>query len=149
MNVLVGEAMEAKAEDVHLRLAEYRDGVVIDLGDAAGGAVIVRPGDWKIGNRSPILFRRTALTGTLPPPGRGGALAELRELLNVTDESWPMIVVFLAAALLPNMPHPILLLGGLQGTGKTSAARTLVSLFDPSPAPLRSEPRNTEQWQIA
>ena len=109
----------------------------------------MRPDQWKVVERSPVLFRRTALTGALPMPERGGTLAELRDVLNVTNESWPLIVGWLVAALIPNIPHPVLLLSGLQGTGKSFAARVLVLLFDPSPAPLRSEPRNMDDWQVA
>src|SRR5262249_3436910 len=149
LNVLAGEALDAEAEPVRLRLAAHEGGVVIDLGDATGRAVIVRPGGWEVVECSPLLFRRTALTGMLPVPVRGGTLAELRDLLNVTDESWPLIVGWLVASLLPDMPHAVLLLSGLQGSGKSCAARVLVLLVDSSAAPLRSEPRDLEQWQIA
>ena len=149
LNVLTGEALNAEPEPVHLRLATYGDGIVIDLADADGRAIIVRPGAWEVVERSPVLFRRTALTGALPIPERGGKLTELRDLLNVTDEGWPLIVGWLVAALLPDIPHAVLLLSGLQGTGKSCAARVLVLLFDPSAAPLRSDPRDLEQWQIA
>ena len=50
--------------------------------------------------------------------------------------------------MLPNIPHPVLMLGGEQGTGKTSAARLLIGLVDPSIAPLRSAPRDAEQWAV-
>jgi hypothetical protein len=148
LNVLAGEALDAEAEPVYLRLAAHEASVVIDLARADGQAVIVRPSGWEVARRSPVLFRRTALTGALPIPIRGGTLAELRDLLNVTDSSWPLIVGFLVAALLPDMPHAILLLSGGQGTGKSCVARFLVLLVDPSAAPLRSEPRDLEQWQI-
>ncbi len=87
--------------------------------------------------------------GALPSPERGGDLAELRTMLNVTAETWPLVLGWLVAALVPIMPHPILLLGGQQGTGKTTAAEQLVGLVDPSPAILRSPPRDPEQWAIS
>jgi hypothetical protein len=148
LSVLVGTALNAEPEPVHLRLASHDDGVVIDLGDPRGRAVIVRPGGWEVVERSPVSFRRSALTGTLPIPERGGTLNELRELLNVSDESWPQIVGWLVAALVPDIPHPILLLSGLQGAGKSCAARLLTTLVDPSPAPLRSEPKDLEQFSV-
>jgi hypothetical protein len=150
MNVLHGEALDADAEPVHLRLAmQHGETVVIDLADAAGRAVTINASDWQVVDRSPVLFRRTALTSVLPIPERGGALSDLRKLLNVSDQSWPLIVGWLVAALLPEIPHPILLLSGTQGSGKSCAARVLVGLVDPSPAPLRGEPHDLEQWQVA
>jgi hypothetical protein len=148
LNVVAGEALAAPPEPVHLRVATREDGVVIDLGNLTGQVVMVRPGTWEVMDRSPVLFRRSALTAAMPTPERGGTLAELRELLNVTDESWPLVLCWLVAAYLPEIPHAVLLLSGLQGTGKSCAARIPVSLVDPSPAPLRSEPRDLEQWQI-
>lgn len=149
MNVLAGEALDAEVEPVHLRLATHQGGIVIDLGDVQGRAVQVHPGGWKVLDRSPVLFRRTALTGQLPVPVHGGELAELTEIVNIGDDSWPLIIGWLVAALMPDIPHPVLMLNGLQGTGKSRAARTLISLIDPSAAPLRSEPRDAEQWAMA
>ena len=162
LTVLEGEAMDAEPELLALRIATLpdsndrdgfpgpgADGIVIDLGDLTGRAVVVRPGTWEIVDQSPVLFRRTALTGPLPEPERDGDLTELRNLLNCDDESWPVLVGWLVAALMPSIPHPILMLGGEHGTGKSSAARLLGSIVDPSPAPLRSVPRDTEGWAMA
>ncbi len=149
MMSLRGEALEAAAEPVHLRVAEHDGNIVIDLGDASGRAVVVSPGSWAVVGRSPVLFRRTNATGALPVPEPGGDLQELRGLLNVTDESWPVLMGWLVAAFFPDMPHAILLLGGEQGAGKTTTAKALVGLFDPSPAPVRTQPREAKQWMIS
>ena len=149
LTVLTGEAYSANPESVALRVAKYDSAIVLDLGDASGRAVIVRGAGWEVVDRSPVLFHRTALTASLPVPERGGNLSELRDLFNITNESWPILLGWLISALFPEIPHPILLLSGTQGTGKTTAARILVSLFDPSGAPLRSEPRDVEQWAIS
>lgn len=111
--------------------------------------MIVDADGWRLVDRSPILSQRTALTGALPTPVRGGTLDSLRDLLNVTDESWPILLGWMVAALIPDMPHPILMLGGQQGTGKTTAARYICGLFDPSDAPTRSQPRDPEAWAMS
>jgi len=145
---LEGAAMECTPETVHLRVAEHDGEIVIDLGDADGRAVVVADGHWYIAEKSPILFRRTALTGAMPEPKQGGDIGALRELLNVDDESWPLVLGWLVAALMPSIPHPILLFGGEQGTGKSTAARMAVGLIDPSPAPLRSQPKDERDWAV-
>ncbi len=148
LTLLAGEAYAAAPEPVYLRVAEHAKNIVIDLGDLAGRAIVVSASEWRVVDRSPVVFRRTAATGALPVPERGGDLAELRTMLNVTADTWPLVVGWLAAGLVPNMPHPILLLGGQQGTGKSTAAEQLVGLIDPSPAVLRSPPRDSETWAI-
>lgn len=146
---LQGEALEMEAEPIYLRVAEHDGKIVIDLGDAQGRAVVVGPNTWEVVDRSPVLFRRTATTAKLPRPLPGGDLHGLRGLLNVTEETWPLVQGWLVAALVPEIPHPILLLGGQQGAGKTTAARLLGGLFDPSPVPVRSQPRDARQWAIS
>lgn len=143
-----GEAVEQVPEPVHLRVASYGDGVVLDLGTPDGAAVVITKTGWQVVPRSPVLFQRTGLTGALPIPVRGGDMNKLREVLNVAEESFPLLVGWLVAAFMPDIPHPILMLGGLQGTGKTTAARFITGLFDPSDAPTRSQPRDPEAWAM-
>ena len=65
---LRGEALECEPEPVHLRVARDGGRIVLDLGDSAGRAVVVDDKGWRIERSSPVLFRRTALTGRLPDP---------------------------------------------------------------------------------
>lgn len=148
-SMLRGEAIEMPSEPLFLRVAPYKGGVVLDLGTADGAAVIVDGAGWRVESRSPVLFQRTALTGSLPIPVRGGSIESLRELVNVTEASWPLLLGFMVASLIPDMPHPILMLGGMQGTGKSTAARFICGLFDPSDAATRSQPRDTEGWAMS
>lgn len=146
--VIEGEAQQASPEPVHLRCALDGTSVAVDLGTTTGEALVITAGDWRVRERSPVLFRRTELTGALPAPERGGSIDALARLINVRAEDFGVYVGWLVATLLP-WPRPILLFGGEQGTGKSSAARTTVSLVDPSPAPLRTAPRDVESWVTA
>jgi hypothetical protein len=96
--------------------------------------------------RSPVLFRRTPLTGPLPVPVRGGSLDPLAELLNVDEARFRVIVAWLVSALFPSIPHPILALVGEQGTAKTTAGRLVMSLVDSSPAAVRTPPKEMRSW---
>src|SRR5438876_709873 len=75
-----GRAMAAAPAELALRVARHGDGLVLDLGVPSGQAVIIDPGGWRITERSPVLFRRTKLTGALPAPQRDGRLEAMREL---------------------------------------------------------------------
>ncbi len=149
---LEGKAQDAEPEPLALRMARTPDGhIVLDLGDATGRAVVVTPTGWTVEDVSPVLFRRTALTATLAEPVEAvpADLLDLRRLLNVTDDSWPLVVGWMIAALAVDIGHPILLLDGIQGTGKTTAAKLIIGLIDPSGVSTRSEPRDAEQWAVA
>jgi hypothetical protein len=149
VTVLEGEAQESDRERVFPRVGEHNRDVVLDLGRKDGSVVVVNSTGWRVEGRSPVPFRRSALTSELPEPQRGGSADELRDLVNVSDETWPLVLGWIVAAFLPSTPHPILMLGGLHGTGKSTAARMLVGLLDPSPAALRSPPSDDRQWAVA
>lgn len=148
---LEGIAQEAEPVAAHLRVAQHEDEIYIDLGDAGEHVVKIAHGRWDIIETGvPVLFRRTALTGEFPIPERGGDIHELWELLNVEAVDRPVVLAWLVAALAcPGIPHPALALFGEQGTGKSTAARTLVALTDPSPVPLRKPPREADGWVTA
>jgi hypothetical protein len=149
--VLEGEAQGIDPTEVALRVGRSPvDGrLVLDLGGDDGRAVVIGAYGWEIVGVSPVLFWRTNATLPLPTPDDLGSLADLRALLNVSDVDWPLIVAWLVAALVPDMPHPVLLLRGEQGTAKSTAARLLTSLIDRCASQLRTAPRNVEDWAVA
>lgn len=149
--VLEGEAQQG-SDPVGVALRVGRDAVgrlVLDLGDDTGRAVVVDARGWSVVESSPVLFWRTNATLPLPTPAYGGRLDRLRDLLNVSDDDWPLVVAWLVAALIPEIPHPVLLLRGEHGTAKSTAARLLTSLLDRCGSQLRTAPRNVEDWCVA
>lgn len=146
--VIEGIAQDAEPEPLHLRVAEHGGAHWLDLGDASGRAVRVDANGWDVTD-PPVLFRRTVLTGALPVPERGGSLSDLWRALNISEADKPLAAAYLVAALHTDIAHPVLTLLGEQGTGKSTAARMLVSCIDASPAPLRKPPRDADSWVTA
>ena len=145
--VLEGRALGATRCPLPLRSTRLDDGsVVIDLGDESGRAIVVGPNGSHIVDRSPVTFRRSELISPLPEP-RVGDLADLTTLLNVAPEDRPLVLAQQVGALL-GIPVPIVLFRGPAGAAKTSAARALARTIDPSPAPVRSVPRDPEGWAV-
>jgi hypothetical protein len=139
MLVIEGMAQETEPTELALRVAKAHGAVWIDMGDTTGRAIRVGTDGWSIVDEPPVLFRRTELTGALPEP-EPGDLAELWEWINVDEPDRPIVLAWLLAALLPDLPHPVLNLSGEQGTGKTTTEKVLVSLIDPTPVPTRKAP---------
>ena len=153
MTVLEGQAVDTDAEPVELRVARNGGSLVLDLGTPDGRAVVIGPDGWEIVDASPVLFRRTRLTSPLPTPTRANAseadgFDRLRGLLNVSEEGFRHMAAWLVAGLFPGIAHPILSLSGEQGTAKSTTGRMLVSLIDPSPAPLRASPKDVQAWTV-
>ncbi len=150
IDVLEAQAGGCERVSIQVRCAHLKDGLVIDLGDAAGRAVVVRDGGWTVEKSPPpgIFFRRTRMTEAMPKPKRGGRLDALRDLVNVDEAGWDLIRAWLVLAWLPHVPVPILSISGYQGTGKSVLGRALISLVDPSPSALRAGPkgRDLAEW---
>ena len=154
----------AQPSTLDLRVAKGADDtVVLDLGDPTGRAAVIKPKGWEIVDRSPapVLFRRTKLTAPLPTPemvvNLRATLGVMRALFNVTDHGWALLLGWLVSALIPGIPRAILLLQGEQGTGKSDAAKMVISLVDPTGGSLLDEananarklPRDEEDWSAA
>lgn len=149
LNVLEGKAERLDPEPLHLRVARHGNAVWIDVGDADGTAIEVTAAGWRFATQVPVMFRRTELTSPLPLPRYGGKFERVWEFLNVAPDDRPTLLAFLVAAFIPDIPHPILTLAGEQGTGKSTTARMLGQLVDPSPAQLRKPPRDADGFSIA
>lgn len=152
LTVLIGRAEECDPEPVELRVGRLASGaIVIDLGTVEGHAVVVEPGTWRLVQRSPLLFRRSQVMRKLPIPVEPGTgtLDGFRALLNVGDEGWQLVVGWLVAALIPDIPHPMVVLSGLAGAGKSDATKMLVRLIDDTHTPTRAIPKDgLDGWGI-
>jgi hypothetical protein len=153
LGVLRGQAMKTEPRELAIRYG--RDGdkitgkIIVDLGRVDGKAVEIDAAGWRVVDRSPILFERTELVGELPIPVEGGTVEELRGLLNIGDADFDVLVGWIVAAMIPEIAHPILMLGGGQGTGKTTAATMIVGVLDASDAPTRTQPRDLENFCLS
>jgi hypothetical protein len=96
--------------DTPIRVAEHDGAIYLDLCDSDWRAVEVRPAAWSIVNPPPVYFRRCKAMAPLPGPAADGSIEDLRRLVNVTDEDWPLLAAWLVAALRPVGPYPVLCL---------------------------------------
>ena len=133
---------------VHVRVGEHEGKVYLDLCNESWQVVEISPDGWQILDESPVRFRRSRGMLPLPTPQRGGSIDQLREFLNVNDDTWRLIVAWLIAALRPRGPYPALALFAEQGSGKSTTGRLVRDLIDPNAAPLRAEPRDARDLMI-
>ncbi|WP_385619872.1 ATP-binding protein [Streptomyces sp. P8-A8] len=148
MTVLEGIAEDNDPVPVHLRVGSTPEGrIVVDLGTADGRAVVVSPGCWEVVDRAPVLFRRSGAMAPMPVPVRTpDGLDRFHSMLNMDESAFRQMAAWMAAAWLPDIPHPILTCKGEQGTGKSMTAQMAINLIDPSPAARRSQPRDEKAW---
>ena len=69
-------------------------------------------------------------------PSREGSIELLRPYVNLTERDFRLLVVWMAAAIRPVGPYPILAISGEQGIAKSTLIRIIRRLIDPQHAPL-------------
>ena len=151
-NLLEAQALFDGPElEVHTRVAVIDDGLMyVDLCTPQWEMAEVSRMGWRVVSSAPVKFRRPRGMLQLPYPEPGGDISELREFLNVdSDEDFILLVSFIVAALRGRGPFPILILGGEQGSAKSTAEKLIRLLIDPNSAPLRRPPRDERDLMIA
>lgn len=150
LEYLEAKAFQSGAEnEVHVRVAGHDSNVYLDLCDRNWNAVEITPDGWQVISNPPVKFRRAPGMYPLPVPERGGSIQELRRHVNVTDESWPLVLAYLVGCLQPWGPFPIAAIFAEQGSGKSTTARRVRDVIDPGKAALRSLPREERDLMIA
>lgn len=141
--------------ELYLRSARQGDDAIyVDMGDKAERVLRITPDGWDIldpGDDVPVLFRRTNVTSAFPTPERGGSLDPLWAFVNLRSRADRALIEgwLVAAWLLIGLPCPILAILGEQGTAKTSSARCVFALVDPSAAPVRRPPSDADRLMHA
>lgn len=150
INLIEARALfDGSEQPVFIRVAEHDDKIYVDLCNDDWEAVEISQDGWRVVPTPPVKFRRCDGMLAIPTPRSGGKLEELRTFLNVDDDIWYLVVAWLAAALRPNSPIPLLVLTGEQGSAKSVTARILQQLIDPNSAPLRSCPQDDRNLVIS
>ena len=150
LSVLDAKAQyDGKEHSTFHRLARFEDSIYIDLCNGKWEVVEVTTDGWKIISTKdcPIKFTRPKGIGALPTPERGGSVDMLRAYIHIPDEEWLLIASFLLACFKPEGPYPILNLVAEQGSGKSTTAKILKWLVDPTSTMgrlLRISPRDEQ-----
>jgi hypothetical protein len=146
---------EGGTPSIFLRVGHGGDGdgdgsaVYLDLADPSGQAVKIGPEGWSVIANPGVNFRRPYGHLPLPTPSREGSIELLRPYVNLTESDFRLLIVWMAAALRPVGPYPVLALYGEHGTAKSTLARVIRLLIDPHARPLVAQPRNPDNRREA
>ena len=138
LNTLESMALfQGEKHTLYNRVAPDPNGaaVWIDMCDDKWRAIKVSAEGWSIINDPPILFKRYSHQQPLVEPTRDGDPWKLLDFCNIdkTDKNTRLpLMVICTSYLIPTIPHPILVLYGIQGSGKTWLFNLIRRVFDPS-----------------
>jgi len=130
------------------RVAPADDGFWIDMTDDKWRAIKVTAEGWEIVDQPPILFKRYSHQQPMVEPKRTGDPWRFLDFINIDKEDEATRLTLLCTIisyLIPNIPHVILCLYGIQGSGKTMLFKLIKCLIDPSAVDILTLPRDERE----
>lgn len=117
---------------LHYRVAPDRESFYYDLADSKWRVVKVDSEGWEI-TEHPYKFKRAGNTAAQVEPKTGGDLGRVLPYISVKGKAEQVLLqVYLVACLVPDIPHPLLLLTGEKGAAKSTLTRIIRRLVDPA-----------------
>lgn len=138
-----GICLNHPRRELHNRVAWYDGKLYYDLTDSQWRGVEVTPEGWRVVPLPPI-FRRHQHQLPQVEPVKGGTLADMWGFLNIPEADHRLFLTVLVSYFIPDIPHPIMILHGEQGSGKSVVGRLLRMLVDPSRVPTHALPKDLE-----
>ncbi|OQX04481.1 MAG: hypothetical protein BWK73_36060 [Thiothrix lacustris] len=154
LEIINADTDEAPRQPVYLRYAPIPEaaGVYVDLCNDQWEVVEVTATGWRViaGSECKAKFRRVQHSKPVPPPERGGDIADLWKHVNVQgDDSRLLVLAWLLDVMRVTTHYPVLELVAGQGSAKSTTQERLRMLTDPSTHPLRQEPRSIENLSVS
>ncbi|MGH7801040.1 MAG: hypothetical protein ACREOW_10510 [Thermodesulfobacteriota bacterium] len=147
LNVLEAKArFEGEMYKLHVRVAWHDGAIWYDLGNWQ--AVKITASGWEIVVDPPILFKRYPhqRAQVIPEDCGQDDIFELFKFLNIRKEEQLLFIASLVCALIPDIPHPLDGLHGVQGTAKTTGLKIKKELIDPSELRILTPPNNIAEF---
>lgn len=144
-----GHCSQGPIHRVFRRVAKAGDALFLDLCDSEGRAIEITARGWNMVQNPPVKFVRSGHNRPLPEPIGGALIEKFRGYVPGNDDSFKLVVSWLLASFLIQVPLPILIINGEAGSGKSFTSRLIRSVIDPSSAPIRSIPRDESVLLLA
>jgi energy-coupling factor transporter ATP-binding protein EcfA2 len=141
-----GICEKQKRRELYNRVAWHEGNLYYDLSNEKWQGVKVAKEGWEI-VELPMVFRRYKHQVAQVEPVKNGNPKALFDFCNVKEEDRCLFLATVASWFIPDIPHPVMLFTGEQGSGKSNNCRTLKSLIDPSTVPFIAKPKDIEAAQ--
>ncbi len=139
--VLSSEARKHEGR-AYYKVARYDSALYYDLGGEEWTAVKVTENGWEVVAEPAVRFYRRSGQLALPDPEPGGKITALRKFLNITDEDFPLLVGWLLMSMQPDGTYPLLVVNGMQGSGKSTLTRYIKHILDPAKTTFQASPKS-------
>lgn len=136
---------------LHVRTAWHEGAIWYDLSDEKWRAIRITPDTVEIIEKPPILFRRWPQQAAQVVPDPSGSLTPLLNFCtNLSNEKTKLLLlVALVTCLVPGIPHVVFQFHGPKGSTKSTLARQVRDLIDPSTLKTLSFPSKYDDVVLA
>lgn len=134
IKILVSEEAKDSGRliEIHNRIAMENDAIFIDIGCRNRKVIRVDKNGWDVGYYK-VFFKRHKDMAELPVPKRGGNIFEIIPFMPpLPKRDRCLALSWLIASFFSNIERVFLLVEGEKGSGKTTLAKLLKSLIDPT-----------------
>lgn len=147
LDILAGMAtFDGERKTLANRMAATDSVFWYDLCDTEWRVIRISDAGWEIVNNPPAIFRRYKHQLPQVLPSNDGELSRILDFVNISDEQQRLLLqVYIVTCFVPNIPHPIPVLYGSQGSAKSTFLRVMRRLIDPSSIELLALPTQSEQ----
>ncbi len=119
------------------RVAMHNESIFYDLSNSKWQAIEVTKDGYQVIDSPPILFRRYSHQLPQPIPVHGVDLRDYIKFFNLKNtDSEVLLLSWIVTCFVPDIPHTVLNLHGIQGSAKSTMERLLKTLIDNSSAGL-------------
>lgn len=126
-------------EKVNLRTAFHDECLYYDLCSPFWEVVKITPNGWEVIKNPPVHFKRFPHQKAQVIPSKEVDIWQIKKFLNLIDsDSLILFLIWLVSSFIPDIPHPIPILYGSQGSAKTFHLKIVKELLDPSALPILS-----------
>lgn len=145
--VLEGRAVILGPEiELQNRVAWHEDKLWYDLANKEWQAIQINKDGWNVIDKPPVIFKRYSHNKVQVIPARNGDAGLFLNYVNVKNpEHQLLLMVFLVSCFIPGFPHVMSVIFGPQGASKSTLARFIRMVIDPSRIDLASFPNSSKE----
>jgi len=134
INLLDSDQEGLSQHRVYNRFGVHDGAIYLDLGRKDWHCVRIDKDGWDIVTDCPVRFMRGNRI-QLPEPQRGGSRSLFKQHFNLPDDDLTKLLGFMIGCFNPIGAYPILMIGGEQGSGKSTMGDNILLLIDPPSEP--------------
>lgn len=134
---------------IYTRIGRYESSIYYDLGNEKGEVIQINKDGYKLIVDTPFIFNKFShqLSQIIPQTESNvNDIWKIFDYIRISERFKILFLVYLISCYIPDIPHPINVVFGTQGSSKTTANKLIQNLIDPSKLENLSLPSNTEKF---